>query len=250
MTAASLGRSILFAVLLGGCCALPRLAPLPQVTGAPAPRERLLAVLSRLRSAQAPIRTLKVVHRITLTSRGGASSGALSGLLAVRRPDAYRLRVLGPAGLTAMDLAWNAGRFVLDVPPSDVHLEGDERTPRARLHGVPVDGLARAFLGTYEAARASLVEGRRWDLLTLEEPGGARRLLYLRRADATVVIDARLEAGRETLRLTHAAHRTVAGVSLSHRVRCDMPREGLSATIEVERYEVNPRLPDAAFALP
>jgi hypothetical protein len=144
---------------------------------------------------------------------------------------------------------WSAGRFVLDVPPSDVHLAGDERTPRRLLHGVPVDGLARAFLGTYEADRASLVEDGRWALLTLAEPGGARRILYVRAADGAVVIDSRLEEGRETLRLTHADRRVVSGVALSHLVRCDMPLEGLSATIEVDRYDVNPALPDAAFAL-
>lgn len=250
MTRGALARSILVAALVSGCCTLPRLAPLPRVTGAPAPPARLLQLLSRLRAAQASVRTLKVVHRITLTSRGGASSGALRGLLAVRRPDAYRLRVLGPAGLTAMDLVWSGGRFVLDVPPSGVHLVGDERTPRRRLHGVPVDGLARAFLGTYEAARASLVEDGRWAVLTLEERDGARRVLYVRPGDAVVAIDARFEDGRETLRLTHADRRVVSGVALSHRVRCDMPPEGLSATIEVDRYDVNPPLPDAAFALP
>jgi hypothetical protein len=250
VTSGALARTLLLAALAGGCCTLPRLAALPRVTGAPASPARLLEVLSRLRAAQVSVRTLKVVHHITLTSRGGASSGALRGLLAVRRPDAYRLRVFGPAGLTAMDLVWSSGRFVLDVPPSDVHLVGDERTPRRSLHGVPVDGLARAFLGTYEADRASLVEDRRWALLTLEEPGGARRILYVRPADGEVVIDSRFVDGREALRLTHADRRVVSGVALSHRVRCDMPLEGLSATIEVERYDVNPPLPGAAFALP
>ena len=207
------------------------------------------ALIGQLRAAQAPIKTLKVVHHISLWS-AGLSSGALQGLLAVRRPDAYRLRVLGPAGLTAMDLVWRQGRFVLDVPSRGVHLAGDERTPRARLHGVPVDGLARAFLGTYEAVRASLVEDARFSLLTLVEPSGARRRLFVRRQDGAVAIDARFEDGRETTRLTHEGYRAVGGVRLAYRVRCDMPAQGLAATIDVDRYDVNPRLPDAAFAFP
>ena len=238
------------AALLGACCTLPPLPPLPRIAGPPASAARVGEVLAALRGAQASVRTLKVVHRITLVSKSGASSGALRGLLAVRRPDAYRLRVLGPAGLTVMDLAWRRGRFVLTVPSRAVRVDGDAQTPRERLRGVPVDGLARAFLGTFEAERAALVEDARWSLLTLVEPGGARRKLLVSRHDGTIAVDARYEQGRETTRLTPRDYRLVAGLRLAHRVRFDMPEQGLVATIEVERYDVNPTLPEAVFALP
>jgi hypothetical protein len=233
---------------VGGCCELPRLARLPRVGGAPASPARVAEVIHALRTAQSSIHTLRVAHHIAL-AKGGVSSGSLRGLLAVRRPDAYRLRVLGPAGLTAMDLVWSAGRFVLDVPAREVHLAGDARTPRRALHGVPIDGLARAFLGTYDATHAGLVEDRRWSVLTLEESPAVRRVLYLSPPEMTVVVDARFEGGRETLRLTHGDLRPVGGTLLAHDIRCDMPREGLVATIRVERYDVNPTLPDAAFRL-
>lgn len=237
-------------LFLSACCSLPPLAPLPRIAAPPAPATRVQALLAELRGAQAPVHTLKVVHHITVQAEGRPSTGAMQGLLAVRRPDAYRLRVLGPAGITAMDLAWRSGRFVLTVPPRGVRVDGDERTPREQLRGVPVDGLARAFLGTFDATRAALVEDARWSLLTLVEPGGARRKLFVDRRNGTVAVDARFEGGAETTRLTQGGYRQVGGVWLPFRVRFDMPAQRVVATITVDRYDVNPALPDAAFRLP
>ena len=235
------------ALALAGCCAPRRLPTLPRVRGPAASPERLLAVLDRLDRQTAALASFKVMHRISLTSREGVSSGSLRGVVAVRRPDRYRLQVLGPAALLVLDLLWHAGRFDLSVPPRGVRMRGDARTPREALGGVPVDGLARAFLGGFPRLAARLVERGRWAVLTLEEPSGARRLVYLDRRTAAVMIDARFEGGRETLRLTQRDHRMVDGVPFPYRIRCDLPEEGIEADIEVERVEPARDLPDELF---
>ncbi|MBI2892619.1 MAG: hypothetical protein HYY06_03645 [Deltaproteobacteria bacterium] len=240
-------RTGLIALFLAGCPpAVPPLAPLPRVAGAPASAARRQALLATLRAEEGRWRTLTIVHAIRLATR--EQSGSLRGLLAVRRPDAYRLQLLGPAGITAMDLTYRAGRFLLVIPSRNVRRAGDRSTPREDLRGLPVDGLARAFLDRYGGTPADLIEDARWSVMEWRRGDEVRRL-WLDRETTLPRVDSTRRAGREEMRITYDRYRAADGARLPFRVHFDMPAEGLRAQIDVERYRVNPDLPDSAFEL-
>ena len=56
-------------------------------------------------------KTLSAQHRVTVRVQrlGGTDTRSLRGLVAVQRPDRFRLRALGPAGLTLFDLLVRGG---------------------------------------------------------------------------------------------------------------------------------------------
>jgi hypothetical protein len=68
-------------------------------------------------------RTLKTVHQVSLDLRAGdapTAPRALTGVLALRRPDRFRLTVLGPMGAKLLDVIYVAGRTQL-VATSATH---------------------------------------------------------------------------------------------------------------------------------
>lgn len=238
-------HAALIALVVAGCSsAVPPLPPLPAVGGTPASAARRQALQATLRAEEGRWRTLTIVHSIRLATR--EQSGSLRGLIAVRRPDAYRLRLLGPAGITAMDLTYRAGRFLLAIPSRNVRLEGDRSTPRSSLRGLPVDGLARAFLARTGDAPTEVTENARWSLVEWRT-GGETRRLWLDRHEKLPRIDSTWRGGRETMRITYERYRSVDGVRLPFQVLFFMPADGLRARIDVERYRVDPALPDSAF---
>jgi hypothetical protein len=55
--------------------------------------------------------TLRAEHRVLVETRG--ERRVLRGVIAVARPDRFRLRALGPGGITLFDVAWVGGQVRL-----------------------------------------------------------------------------------------------------------------------------------------
>lgn len=236
-------------VLLAGCCPIsaPALRPLPRITARASSSERLGEVLERLRAEENRVQTMAIVHSIELRSSRSGRVGAFRGLIAVRRPDAYRLRLLGPAGLTALDLRYRGGRFVLSIPARGLRI--DQSSPPSMLGGLPVEGLAVALLTRLEATPTALYEQGPWTVLYWHEPTGDDRLLYLDRDTGLARIESLGRGSHEHARLTYSDYRIVAGVPVPFQIELCSPREGLRARVAVERYTLNRALPERAFRL-
>jgi hypothetical protein len=88
-------RALALLIALGGCHPPPRAA----YPTAPGP--------ARAEWADGGWKTLRAVHHARLTV--GNEQRTLRGLVAVERPDKFRLRALGPAGITLFDVLYRNG---------------------------------------------------------------------------------------------------------------------------------------------
>jgi hypothetical protein len=113
------------------------------------------AVLAR------PWHTLRAEQRVTVEV--GGERRKLRAALAVARPDRFRLRALGPAGITLFDVVYVAGRVrVLEAV----------RDPRASALGGVIASMAGDLAAAYQLAPAppGRVVRREGTGLTVEEP--------------------------------------------------------------------------------
>ncbi|MCC7537703.1 MAG: hypothetical protein IT379_15885 [Deltaproteobacteria bacterium] len=253
---ASSARRVVLALaggaLIGSCgSALPPLpAPLDHEVGVelsgPA-RDR--AVEDLRRAEQRPV-SFVAEHVLDAYDLESGRGGRLQGALAVARPDRFRLRSIGPAGLTVLDLVYRGGAYRATTA-------GGREVTRGRVgrgpspRGVPVDAIARAFLSRLEGTTVvSVRETRRARVVVLRDRERDELRVAIARRGSDVLEERSLRARRERLRLRYADHRVVRdGVRLPFRVTWTQSEPALRATIVVRRYVIEPRLPAAAFDL-
>lgn len=125
--------ALLLAILASGCGPRPK----PAVSGAEV--------------APAPVpawHTLKAEHRVTVEVAlpdGKKERRELRGVIAVERPDRFRLRALGPGGITLFDLLSVAGR---------VEVLQAIRDPRSSALGPIISALAGDLQAAFRLAPA------------------------------------------------------------------------------------------------
>ncbi|MEO6952382.1 MAG: hypothetical protein ABI321_11260 [Polyangia bacterium] len=115
-------------------------------------------------------KTLSAQHRVTVQVRldKGTEQRTLRGLVAVQRPDRFRLRALGPAGLTLFDLLVRDG-----VPKVVSAIRRPEQGPGGKaldevIHSL-ADDLACAYL--LEPSPGNRVVTQKGDAVEVREPG-------------------------------------------------------------------------------
>jgi hypothetical protein len=138
----------------------------------------------------------------------------LRGAIAVERPDRFRLRALGPGGLTLFDLVWVAGR---------VHVIEALRDPRSSTLGAVIESMAGDLSAAYQLEPAAA--GR-----TVETTAGA----VLVREPA------------RTVRLF--AYRAIGGHAVPTRIEVDNRALGYTVGVEVTELELDVALDPALFA--
>lgn len=155
--------------------ALPALGPLPGC----GPRPPVAAPAAP--TPDGGWRTLRAEHKVTIRATGAdgkTSERSLRGLLAVERPDRFRLRALGPGGITLFDVLSVAGRVKVVEAIRDV-------TKDPTL-GEVVRSMAGDLAAAYDLAprppdRQVAVEG---DAVVVREPGRTVRLSDFRAVGA------------------------------------------------------------------
>ncbi|HWE31375.1 MAG TPA: glycosyltransferase family 2 protein [Polyangia bacterium] len=111
-------------------------------------------------------RTMRAEHqvRIEVKTASGTQTKTIRGLLAVQRPDRFRLRALGPAGITLFDVIVVAGQ---------VTIVQSLRDPNDPTMGRILESLARDLEATYDLLPRPPERhiGRVGDEVVVEEPG-------------------------------------------------------------------------------
>lgn len=225
---------------LAGCPA--NRAPLPGVAAAdPA------SILAIVRAREERITSLRAQFTArTRTLRGERST---EGVLLVKKPDAFRLRLYLPFGLTVFDYVSVGervqlslpleGRTVNNAPAGDLALFSQSDLGQAFLRG------PQAFPGTcraeWDGAGAVLVR-------CTDAAGVPQRRIRIEARTATVVEEISYAEGRERLVMRFEDYRVVDGELLPHRIALSNPQFEVSVAISVRRHEINPELKPEAFA--
>jgi hypothetical protein len=223
---------------VAGCPArqpLPVMAPADPAT-----------VLSTVRAREDAIRSLRAQFSTHTQTPAGERSA--DGVLLVKKPDAFRLRLYLPFGLTVFDYVSVGERVqivlpmegrVVDSPPTgDLAVFSQDDLGQAFLRG------GRAFPGTCRPDGDG--DGVRVDCTRAD--GTLQRRIRIDARTATIAEEVSYRDGAERLVMRFEDYRVADGGVLPYRIQLTEPQRSMSVTIAVRRYEVNPELRAELFA--
>jgi len=203
--------------------------------------------LSTVEARALQVRTLRAQFDSVARWPGGERRAA--GVLLVRTPDEWRLRLVAPFGITVLDALHTHGSSFVTTPLAAANARIDDPAALAAFsHMGPGDSLV---FGTPRGA-AACVAGQPRDGLLQYWCGGEppSRWLSIDPATATVRAEAELANGRAVVSRRYDDYRVVDGVPLPFRIVIDYPQQEVTVDIAVSRYELNPPLGDDLFAPP
>jgi hypothetical protein len=221
-------------------CGPPRYSPVATVRSDPA------ALLAEVRTREERIESLRA--RFKATAFHGSDESVVQGVLLVRKPDRFRMRLMLPFGITVLDYVSHGDRDWTLLP-----LSRDADTERARLFS-PADVRetflrgAAAFPGTCSATGPSspivVVNCRSCRACPL------LRSLQLNRNDGTISEETSYDESGPRLSIRYGDYRRVSGLPLPFHVVMSYPTQQLKVEIEIGAYEVNPQLKETLFEPP
>jgi hypothetical protein len=231
----------LLAVVALSCAAPPAVAPL-------APRDPA-ARFATMRAREDRIASLRA--RFTAESRRGDQRHTTTGVLLVKKPDRFRLRMLLPIGLTVFDYV-RAGahsqvslplqdRVIVDPPPDGALPFSQADFAEAFLRG------QAAFPGT--CAASDSVSPDHGAFILCREAGQIVREIRLDSTAVTIREEISYEAGQPRMVIGYDDYREIDGAELPFHITMQYPGRDLAVDIAVQRYEVNPTLRDDLFQL-
>lgn len=203
------------------------------------PGDPLAAVAARA----AAVHSLRAQFDSVARWPGGERSAG--GVLLVRAPDEWRLRLVAPFGLTVLDALHTGGSSFVTSPLAGAD---DPSALAAFAHLGPGDSLVFGAARDLATCRAGQRRDGRQQYWCGGEPPS--RWLAIDPATATVAAEAELANGRAVVSRSYGDYRDVGGVPLPFRIRIDYPQQQVTVEIRVSRYELNPPLGDDLFAPP
>jgi hypothetical protein len=236
--AASVGAGLCLACVIAACA--------PQVIPPAAPLSADPAeTYSMVRQREDAIETLRA--RFSATVRQGDKVRRAEGVLLVKKPDRFRLRLLSPFGFTVFDYVTQGSHARMELPLEGKRLVDDEIGTQSAFS--PLD-LQQAFLRgeaafpgdcTSRAADAEVaVDCRNADHVLLRE-------IRIARATATVTRETSFTNGAPRLTMTFDDYRTIGGLPLPFAIELGSPERDVTMQITLRAYEINPVLADALF---
>jgi outer membrane lipoprotein-sorting protein len=218
-------------------------APRPPVVSLP-PRDPA-ALLARLRREEDRVRSLRA--RFESSVRGAGRERKASGVLVVRKPDRFRLRLFLPFGWTVLDYLDRGGEAWVADPFRDAATD-----PAARFDLLSRRDLGAAFLRGADAfpGTCAAVHGRpgRVEVTCRSRSGGrVLRTLELDSRSGSLRREVTYDEQGPELAIEYDDVRPADGVELPYDIRIHDPRRHVSLEIRVSRYDVNPDLPERLF---
>lgn len=232
------GFPLALPLILALGCAAPRPVAPPMPVTDPA------AVFAAVRAREERIVSLRASFSAETQSDG--KRRAADGVLLVRKPDRFRLRMMLPFGLTVFDYLSVGDLIWVELPleGSKAERQPDDLAPFSR------DDLGATFLrgkyafpGTCEPVHAEAGD------VVVECPPSSRamREIHIDPRNSTITEEKSYDAGGPRLVIRYGDYRPVDDVPLPFRISLNYPGRLLSVDITIQRYEVNPELPDDLF---
>jgi len=231
-------RGELVLLLLAACASRPAGPP-------PLPVAEPADVVRVVRERERQVVSLRAVFTADTDLAG--QRRAADGILLVRKPDRFRLRLVLPFGLTILDYVSRGDAEEIVTPlrkggslPRDLAPFSRQDLGAAFLRG------RDAFPGSCRAARDG---GSDYMVTCVDSRSGALlRRLRIDGTHGTVLEEVTYgRAGEPRMILEFGSYRRAGTTFLPYRVRMIYPATSLAVEISVRRYEVNPELPDELF---
>ena len=231
--------AVLCAALLAACSGRVTVPPAAETERTPA------AAYAAVRQQEAAIRTLRARFRAVV--RRGTVTRIAEGVLVVKKPDRFRLRLLSPFGLTIFDYSSSGAHDRMELPLEGKLFHDAEIADHALFSPA---AMREAFLGSSgDDAKRCTVQGG--DLETVvdcrDEAGTLGRLIRIQTSTRRVEQRVRMQSGQPELVMEFADYRRVERVELPFKIALTYPAKQMHLDITVRSYEVNPSLPDSLF---
>jgi hypothetical protein len=226
--------------LLGVVVACAPRAALPPVTAAADPAE----VFAMVRQREDAIHTLRA--RFSATVHRSENARRAEGVLLVKKPDRFRLRLLSPFGFTIFDYVTSGAHTRMELPLEGKRLVDDEIAAQSFFSAAD---LRQAFLRGAAAFPGRCTPQANGAEVTVEchAPGDARREVHIARATATVSEEISFTGEAPRVVITFRDYRTVDGVPLPFAIELRAPGRQVAMQIALRSYEINPALADTLF---
>ena len=231
--------AVLALACLGSCSVRPSLPP-------PSPMLDPAQALRIVREREDHVRSLRA--RFTADTEREGERHSADGVLLVKKPDRFRLRLMLPFGMTIFDYVSWGDRSQLALPMENKIIRGPSQDSHVAFSQ---EDLRQAFLRgpnafpgtcrTSNADAAGIVVGCR-------DAGG--HLLRQIRIDAragTVLDEMSYEGDQPRLVICYGDYRSAGDTYLPYHIALRYPGQHLTLDVAVQRYEVNPVLADHLF---
>jgi len=232
-------------VLLAGC--VPRVeAGLPAPVAEPTDPARVYAAARRREDF---IHTLRARFAATVTRLHDVRRA--EGVLVVKKPDRFRLRLLSAFGFTVFDyVSWGA-HARLELPLEGRRIEDDQIASHSAF--APSD-MRALFLREARPAHLTCVPATESGTDTVvtcrDGEGQTRRRVRIDSATATVREETQLAGDHVDVTMRFGDYRAVDATLLPYHIELLYPERAVRLAITVRSYEVNPELADDLFVWP
>ena len=225
------------ALMVAGCAR--QRGPLP-----PTPAADPTALLAQVRANEERIGSLRA--RFTANTSAGGEERRTDGVLLVKKPNRFRMRLMLPFGPTIFDYVSWGERSQLTLP-----LQGsDSSAPPPGVAPFSRADVDEAFLRGSHAFPGTCMPRRDSGAVVVlcRDAGGALlRRLNLDPNTGTIGDETSFEGGVPRMVLRYGDYRAVGDQYMPFHVTMIYPQRDLSVDITISSYELNPQLSDALF---
>lgn len=203
------------------------------------------AIVHVVREREDEIRTLRATFEAT-TRRGDEPLRTVDGILLVRKPDDFRLRLTMSLGLTVFDYLRRADGVHI-VYPLNRH---DEGTPHEAFLPFSEQDLAQIFIRGERAFPGECAGEMRADELVVDcrDPARAlRREIVIDPGTGRIREERSYRDGELRLLLRNDDYRSTDSADMPYHIVLAYPGTQLQVEIHIYRYEVNPALDERLF---
>ncbi len=230
-------------MLVGGLAACaPRVTPPPAVSRSDTDPA---AVYAAVRRDEGRVRALRA--RFSVRVHRGDEIRDAYGVLLVKKPDQFRVRLLSAFGLTVFDYVSRASHAQMSLPLEGKRFLDAEITDKTAFS--PAD-MRQAFLRGSDAfpgsCSAQAEQGE--TVVTCKDPSDrVLRLIRIAPGTSTIRQEISFVSAQPQLVMQFGDHRPVDGLELPFAIELSYPERMVHLSITVRSYEVNPTLPDSLF---